>query len=282
MTAMIHSLPSEHQSSFLSHYRLAPLTFAENDHSYPSVTRVWSAIREGRYEEAVESVRTEMKAERIFGSEERAALELALAHIALITGAVDTARRRAGRSLDLHPDQFAAHRILLIALAARKDYAAAYLHLANLPLPADERSWDECIEARDLSITLAAWAWQLGEWDQVADHIEHAYPDGLSSMPADLQEDWFRLSLYRGLAEDAAAAAALLIHDRPLERADELLQTIVQNGWEEQALPLYRTYYETRPESELLRRRLVGLCIKAGCIEEARMLTKPGALRLAA
>lgn len=279
---MIHSLSSEKHSSFLSRYRLAPLTFAETDHPFPSVARVWRSVREGRLEEARETARAEMQTERIFGSEERAALEVALAHIALVTGSTDTARRRAGRSLDLYPDQFAAHRILLITLAGRKDFAAAYLHLANLPLPADVRTWDEPIGVRNLSLTLAAWAWQLGEWDQVADHIEHAWPEGLDAMPADLQEDWFRLSLYRGLAEDAAAAAALLIHDRPLERADELLQTIVQNGWEEQALPLYRTFYETRPESELLRRRLVGLCIKAGQIEEARSLTRPGALRLAA
>jgi len=282
MTAMIHSLSSDQHASFLAGYRLTPLSFAETDHSFPSVNRVWRSIREGRLEEAAETIRDEMQTERIFGCEERAALEVALAHIALVTGSTDTARRRAGRSLDLHPDQFAAHRILLITLSARKDFAAAYLHLANLPLPAESRSWDEIIDARELATTLAAWAWQLGEWDQVADHIETAWPEGLDAMPPELREDWFRLSLYRGVAEDAAAAAALLIDDRPLERADELLQTIVQNGWEEQALPLYRTFFEQRPQSELLRRRLVGLCIKAGEIEEARSLTKPGALRLAA
>jgi hypothetical protein len=59
-----------------------------------------------------------------------------------------------------------------------------------------------------------------------------------------------------------------------------LLQTLVQQGWTEYALPLYRTAYAAEPRNQLLRRRLVALCIREGAIEEARALAKPGALDL--
>ncbi|NNE34998.1 MAG: tetratricopeptide repeat protein [Rhodothermales bacterium] len=101
-------------------------------------------------------------------------------------------------------------------------------------------------------------------------------------MPAPIQEDWFRLSLYRDRPEDAVAVASVLIEEKSIPLADELLQTIVQNGWTKEALPLYRSAYKRAPESQLLRRRLVALCIREGALDEARTLTKPGALDLAA
>jgi hypothetical protein len=101
-------------------------------------------------------------------------------------------------------------------------------------------------------------------------------------MPIPLMEDWFRLALYRGRPEDAAAVAALLIERTTVESADALLQTIVQNGWTKEALPLYRTAFANAPKSQLLRRRLVALCIREGQLDEARQLTQPGALGLAA
>jgi len=268
--------------SFLSAYRLPEITFEATELPYPSLSPLWEAMREGNFEEARTLAHETMQERRIFPAAERAAIKVALATAELNLGATDTAKRMAGRSLDLHSNQFSAHRILLTVYMMRKDYTAAYLHLANLPLPKRTPKWDEKLAETDVHVALAAWAWQLGEWDQVADHLQIAYPGGLSEMPANVREDWFRLSLYRGLADDAAAAAESLIEGSSIHRADELLQTIVQSGWTKQALPLYRKFFQDKPESELLRRRLVALCVKEGQMQEARELAQPSALKLAA
>lgn len=268
--------------SFLSVYRLPELTFEAAELPYPSLAPIWENMQAGNFEVARTIARETMQERRIFPSEERAAIKIALATAELKLGATDTAKRMAGRSLDLHNNQFAAHRILLTIYMLRKDYTAAYLHLANLPLPTKTPIWDEALTNQDVHVALSSWAWQLGEWDQVADHLQIAFPEGLSEMPADIREDWFRLSLYRGLADDAAAAAETLIAGSSVDRADELLQTIVQSGWTKQALPLYRKFYQDKPESELLRRRLVALNVKEGNMQEARDLAKTSALKLAA
>ncbi len=268
--------------AYLAEYRIPKLTFAATDLEFSSLEPVWNALRKGAHQTARDLARDAMEEKRLFNAEERAALKLGLAVAELRSGAIDTAKRLAGRSLDLHPNQYAAHRILLSIQTMRKGFAAAYLQLANLPLPAGTPSWDEALTFIDVQLALASWAWQLGEWDQVADHLIFAYPDGLEEMPSEIREDWFRLSLYRGHPDDAAAAAALLIDQRPVENADELLQTIVQRGWTKEALPLYRTAYARQPKSELLRRRLVALCIREGELEEASALTSKGALRMAA
>ena len=101
-------------------------------------------------------------------------------------------------------------------------------------------------------------------------------------MPEALQEDWFSLAFYRDRPEDAAHAARELIAQHPLEHADVLLQALVQQGWYKQALDLYRTIYDRQPESELLRRRLVGLFIREGDVVNARKLMEQGALQMAA
>jgi len=268
--------------SFLSAFRLPELTFDATELPYPSLAPLWENMREGNFEVARTIARDTMQERRIFPAEERAAIKIALATAELHLGATDTAKRMAGRSLDLHKNQFSAHRILLTIYMMRKDYTAAYLHLANLPLPTKTSNWDEQLSNRDVHVALSSWAWQLGEWDQVADHLQIAFPEGLSEMPANIREDWFRLSLYRGLADDAAAAAETLIGGSSVHRADELLQTIVQSGWTSQALPLYRKIYQDQPDSELLRRRLVALNVKEGNMQEARDLAQTSALKLAA
>ena len=280
---MLRSVSIEPKNeSYLASYRLTSLSFEADQLPYPSLKPVWTAMRMGEFSSAISLARTSLGERRIFPAAERAALEVAIAEAERRTGATDSAKRMAGRSLDLFPAQFSAHRILLSILASRKDYMAAYLHLANLETPADSPAWDESFDYQQIQIALAAWSWQLGEWDQVADHLENAFPMGLEEMPPEIREDWFRLSLYRDLPDDAAAAAALMIDQKPVENADQILQTIVQSGWTRQALPLYRAFYHKQPENQLLRRRLVALCIKEGEIEEARTLTIPGALRLAA
>lgn len=266
----------------LAGYRIPELTFEAKDLPFSSLDPIWASLRDGDHKAAHGLARKAMDEKRLFSSEERAALKIGLAVSELRSGAVDAAKRLAGRSLDLFSNQYSAHRILLAIHIMRKGYAAAYLQLANLPLPIKTPSWDEKLSFSDVHVALASWTWQLGEWDQVADHLNLAYPEGIDQMPPEIREDWFRLSLYRGHPEDAAAVAALLIEERPVDNTDELLQTIVQSGWTKEALPLYRTAYENRPKSELLRRRLVALCIREGELEEARALTTNGALRMAA
>jgi len=273
---------SEGADTHLSSYRIPELNFENAKLPYDSIVPVWSALADGQNKLA-RSIAVEKLAEKVKRTDqERAALKAGLACAEFRLGALDTAKRQAGRSLDLHPNQFASHRILLSILALRKGFAAAYLQLLNLPLPKRTPRWDETWAQNDIELALASWAWQLGEWDQVFFHLRRSFPDGLENMPAEIREDWFRLALYRGHPEDAAAAAALLIDHSVIENTDQLLQTIVKSGWTKQALPLYRTAYAARPNSELLRRRLVGLCIREGQLDEARALTNSGALRTAA
>jgi len=268
--------------SFLSAYKIPEPSFTATELPFSSLRPIWASLANRSYEEARTLCMTAMQEKRIFSQEERAAMKVALATAELHLGSTDIAKRFAGRSLDLCPNQLAAHRILLTIYVAHKDFAAAYLHLANLPQPTDIVSWDGPLSQKDTNVALASWAWQLGEWDQVADHLEVAFPNGLSEMPPEIREDWFKLALYRGKADDAADAAASLLDERTVDGADEILQTIVQSGWGKQALPLYRTIYTRQPENELLRRRLVALCVKEGSLLEARELTRPGALKLAA
>ncbi|MEX0747389.1 MAG: tetratricopeptide repeat protein, partial [Rhodothermales bacterium] len=142
-------------------------------------------------------------------------------------------------------------------------------------------TWDEPLSDTDQHILRAACAWMTRDWDSAAELITNAYPKGVKSMPSFLQEDWLRLALYRERPDDAAEAARNLIAGSTPERADILLQTLVQQGWHKEALALYRAVYNMKPESELLRRRMVGLCIREGELQEARRLMEQGALRLA-
>jgi thioredoxin-like negative regulator of GroEL len=104
----------------------------------------------------------------------------------------------------------------------------------------------------------------------------------METMPEEIREDWFRLSLYRSMPEEASRAAASLIHLRSVDTADELLQTIVQGGWTNHALPLYREIHRAQPRNELVRRRMVALCIKEGQLDEARRIASAAPLRFAA
>jgi len=268
--------------SYLSSHRLPDLSFDNKDLPYRSLESVWEGLNENRTSEARTIAQEATQERRIFPPEERAALYAALAAAELALGATDTAKRLAGKSLDLFPNQFMAHRILLTINVVRKDFTAAYLHLANLPLPTKTPRWDCVMTFQDIQTALAAWAWQLGEWDQVADHLTMAFPGGLSEMPAAIREDWFKLSLYRGLADDAAAAAATLLGTVSESEADDILQTIVQSGWSGHALPLYQEMFAENKDSELIRRRVVALCIKEGQMEEARRLAMSAPLKLAA
>lgn len=273
---------NEQSGSYFARYRFPNLEFASTDLPFEELTPIWNALREADHATAKLLATELLKSQEDLKDDKSAAIRVALAAAELSAGDLNRAKRQAGRSLDLHPKQYAAHRILLSILDRRQGFAAAYLQLLNLSLPKKTPEWDEPLTKCELHTALAAWAWQLGEWDDVAEHLTRAYPTGLEAMPPEIREEWFRLSLYRGHPEDAAAAAALIIEQSPLETTDELLQTIVRSGWTKEALPLYRDAYAKQPESELLRRRLVALCIREGELDEARALAMHGAIRLVA
>ena len=235
----------------------------------------------GNAPQAIRLAQEQLDTRSRIGDEERAAILVGLAAADIQTGAYVNAKKLAGKSLDLFHRQWSAHRILLQVLSANRDYQAAELHLSNLHQGSGP-DWDEELTKEQYHTALAGWNWRLGEWEQVAKHLHLGYPYGVETMPEKIQEDWFRLALYRDRPLDAVAVATLLIKQRPTGRADELLQTFVKNGWTSEALPLYRSAYHRDPTSQLLRRRLVALCIKEGELEEARRLTAPGALDLAA
>jgi hypothetical protein len=269
------------QQAFLASWRIPDLAFSTHSWKDPDFAEIWSLLRNRDYRLALKRCKEVRTALSTRSSKKQSAILVAQASAELATGSSDLARRHAGRSLDVYPAQWSAHRILLSTLAANQGFKAAYMHLSNLD-PGPVPVWDEALSTCDIQKTLAAWSWLLGDWEAVARHLRLAFPDGVSSMPTRIQEDWFRLSLYRDEPNDAVAVAALLISQRDIAMTDELLQTFVQNGWTKQALPLYRAAFERAPKSELLRRRLVALCIKEGALEEARRLTLPGALDLAA
>jgi len=282
-TAMMKKISIHDRSeSFFAQYRFPDLTFEASDLPFEDLGPMWIALRKQDHMSVKVLAMSALANQDNLKNEERAAINLALAAAAFQAGDLKTAKRQAGRSLDLFPKQFAANAILLSILARRKGFAAAYHQLLNLSLPKKTPSWDEPLTFCEVQTALASWAWQLGEWDHVAAHLARAYPKGLAEMPPELREEWFRLSLYRGHPEDAAAAAAFIIDQSPIESADELLQTIVKSGWTKEALPLYREAYAKHSKSELLRRRLVALCIREGELDEARALTTTGALRMAA
>ncbi len=234
---------NERPEAFFVGYRFPRLQFNAVDLPFPELQPIWQALEKGDHVSALDMVTSELNSGEERTNEFLAALRMAQSAAELKSGDLKRAMRHAGRSLDLHPRQYAANRILLSVLALRKGFAAAYHQLLNLSLPKKTAVWDEIMTVPQIQTALAAWSWQMGSWDDVAGHLIRAYPSGLADMPTPIREEWFRLSLYRGHPEDAAAAAALIIDQEPVEFADELLQTIVQSGWTKEALPLYREAY---------------------------------------
>jgi hypothetical protein len=240
---------------------------------------IWAAVRAEDYPTA-RKLSAELYGREDLPSGERAASAAAFAFTALRTGRISAAELYALQSLILQKKQTLARLILMEVRMDQHDYRGAYALLSELEGLKGNPSWDESVSPEELCIALAAVAWRMGDWETVAGHLEKAYSGGMQTMPDLLLEDLFRLSLYRNQSEDAAAAAALLIRKRPVESTDALLQTLVQQGWTEQALPLYRTAFSDAPGSALLRRRLVALCLREGAVEEARSLARASALEI--
>ena len=273
---------NERPGPFFAGYKFPVLSFDASTLPFKEMGPIWTALQNSDHALAKAGALELLASKTKLKNEHRSAVVVALAAAELQAGDLNRAKRHAGRALDLYPKQYAANRILLSILDRRQGYAGAYLQLLNLSVPKKTAKWDAPLTNCDIQTALASWSWQLGQWDDVASHLTRAYPKGLQDMPSRIREEWFRLSLYRGHPEDAAAAAALIIQQTPLESTDELLQTIVQSGWTKEALPLYRDAYAKQPKSELLRRRLVALCIREGELDEARALATNGAIRIAA
>lgn len=275
---MLNTVPFIEKKSYLESYRLPPLAF-ENSAKLPaSITSIWSSLHAQESDPRIRSIRMILSQQKPIDDTETIALQVALADAMWRAGKSSNALKMVLKALKIRPKQWMANRIYIDILMAQQEFEQAYAvvnSLKELPKPS---SWDIPLEARDIELCAASCVWRLKDWELVASHLGKAFPKGVKSMPKELQEDWFRLALYRHEPTDAAEAAALLVSSKALDFTDAILQTLVQRGWTNHALPLYRHIYEQAPRNQLLRRRLVALCIKEGELEEARKLAEPGAL----
>ena len=265
--------------SFLATYQLPALQFAPEAPLSDPLRSVWEAMHDGQPRTARQRIRSVLQAQKALSPSDRAALLAARAAAEAQMGDLRAAYASALASLEVLADQWLAHRVLLSTFAAKQDNEALYQHLTALDLPETTPMWDEPLPAEDRHFATASAAWQLGAWDAVAAKLAQVHPEGVEAMPVGLQEDWFRLAIYRNRPQDATAAAAHLIEVRSTEAADMLLQALVQQGWTDEALPLYRAVFKRTPDP-LVRRRLIGLCIRTGAIDEARRLSTHGPLKI--
>ena len=273
------SLSLAPQHSFLAEYRLPQLDFVKQTSPSKSPEALSTLIQKNA-DPRSRSMRMILGQGAEQSDEEAAGKKAELAASMWQAGKSAQAEKLANQSIALHPNQWAAHRVKVDIMMAQQKYDEVYELLDQLKIKGTTPAWDTPLSKRDINLCSAACAWRTKAWDVVEGHLKKAFPRGVKTMPRKLQEDWFRLALYRHQPDDAAEAASLLVSNTALEFTDALLQTLVQQGWTEQALPLYRTVYSQDPRNQLLRRRLVALCIKEGEIEEARRLAAPGALDL--
>lgn len=273
---LLHNL----DNSFLASYRPARLRFSDSKELPQIVRPVWEALRGQENRLALRRGYKLLREDRL-ADETRAALLAALASAELDIGTSSAALTIANESLALYSDQWLAYRVLLTLHMTDRQFDKARRILDVVESVEAPAAWDEPLTDTDQNLLRAACSWMVREWDETAAHLLTAYPDGVDSMPSFLQEDWFRLAFYREKSNDAAEAARSLLDTGSPERADVLIQMLVRQGWHKEALRLYRAIYDQDPTNELLRRRVVGLCIREGKLQEARRLMELGALRLA-
>ncbi len=266
--------------SFLAGYKPPRPDFLDTDEIPDELRPVWSALH-GRKVRLALRRGYKILREDPLSSELRAALLAGLASAEWDNGVVHGAKQMAQQSLNLLPQQWLAWRVLLTVYIAEKAFDKARDLIDSHCPPKTVEAWDEVLGATERHLIRATCAWMTSDWDNTATELTEAYPKGVRSMPSFLQEDWFRLAFYRERPEDAAAAAEQLIAENNIEKADVVLQTLVRQGWHRQALLLYQAIFEQDPQNELLRRRVVGLYIREGKVQEARRLMEQGALRLA-
>jgi len=268
------------QAAGLGDYRLPLLAF-QPTHTLPDALRpLWKDLRRG----ASETAHMVVQALVLHSGDQsfEAPLRLALSSCYLRADRREEAETEARKSIRIEPRQQSAHRILIEVAWRRGATDEAYFYLSTLAAPTTVEPWDELLETRERHLALAALAWRGQDWKAVRGHLVRAYPRGLEGMPLPIREDLFRADLYRDGASDAAAVAASLLSAYDAAGIDAMLHTLDGRGWSAQALELYRTAFGRHPDSPLLRRRLVGLCIREGQLDEARSLAAGTPLDLAA
>ncbi len=277
---MTHPLSLEPQHSFLAKYRIPVLSANKSSKKVEQTVTALSTLNRKMADPRARSLRMILSQGAELADEESAEIKSGLAASMWKAGKSEQALKLAEQSLGILSKQSLARRVKIDILMARHRYEQAYEYIMSFRISNRRPAWDSPITKEELNLSAASCQWKMKAWDKVEEHLRLAFPKGVKSMPKALQEDWFRLALYRHQEEDAAEAASLLVATDSLEFTDALLQTLVQQGWTSKALPLYRKIYEKSPRNELLRRRLVALCIREGEIEEARKLTESGALNL--
>lgn len=240
----------------------------------------WSALARGDARTAAASCRQLLDASTPSGDERSATLTALAAALFLLDRHAEAAAAAAD-ALALRPGSWIALRLLVNVQLAKGQIGAAQGALTAFVPDETPAPWDEPLAPRDFALLRATVMWQAQGWDDVRAALRSAFPAGVEEMPEPLQQDAFRLALYRGDSDEAAEAARALLTHSSVEAADDVLQTLVQQGWVAQALPLYRSLYDEHGGGELLRRRLVGLCIREGRVAEARTLVERGPLQLA-
>lgn len=246
----------------------------------PAMLQVlWAHLAAGETRAAQQASRELLRLKTLTDRETLAALLNAAAATELRTGNTDECHRLAKRSVGVFPDQWMAHGLRIAAFATVPG-TRAFRYIVSARLPKGSADWDEVLTPLEHKVTAAALAWRNGLWEDVARNLDTAFPAGVATMPPELRSDVFRLAFYRNQPQLATAAARSLLHTSTLEQLDLLLNAMVQHGWTAEALPLYREAFERNETSQLLRRRLVGLCIKQGELDEARKLASAGALNI--
>jgi hypothetical protein len=267
------------EHGYLSSLQPSLPTFSQVDHVPAILAPLWQQLCANDIRSAQMTARSLLRKKTLTDRETLAALLNGAAVAELRSGNLDEAHRLAKRAAGVYPDQWMAHAIRIAAFDMSTG-SRAYRYAAASSLPTGAPAWDEIPSRRDHLICSAALAWRCGFWDDVARCLETAYPAGVATMPEELQADAFRLAFYRNQPSAASAAARAMLGSSPIDQLDQLLNAMVQNGWTSEALPLYREAYERNENSQLLRRRLVGLCIREGELEEARRLASAGALNI--
>ena len=215
---MLDSLSLEPQHSFLASYKIPILQAGTSNTSGVKASTPPTPFQQRMADPRAQSLRMILSKEAKPGEKEVAAeVKSKMAVSMWQAGKSEQALRMAEQSLDLFPKQWLAHLIKVDILMARNLFERAYDHLMSVQIGSSSPAWDRALSKKELHLCAASCQWRLKSWEKVDEHLRLAFPKGVKSMPAALQEDWFRLALYRHQADDAAEAAALLAGSSSLE-----------------------------------------------------------------
>ncbi len=277
---MHHDTTSVSAHAFaLMHFHLPEPVFRPAETPHESLRPAWTALGERRGKIAV---RLAHEALKTLSGEAVAACLCTTAAGELMNGSPEKALRAAEEARLLLPGHWITIRLLESALRRLGAYGKAYDLLAAATGPYPAFAWDDPLSPSDHRLGMASLALRTGNIRGAADHLMEAFADHIDRVPEELLTDWFRFSLNLDRPEESALAAERLIRSLPPEAADPVIQAVLQRGWTEQAYRLYRTAFSRHPTDSLIRRRLVGLSIRVGQVEDARLLLKPYPLEIAA